>query len=64
VFYSNGDVYEGMLKGGKREGKGRYTLADGQVFEGEWKEGRKHGVGMQDGRMGVWESGSLREWVD
>ena len=36
--FSNGAVYEGDLKGGKRHGSGRMVWPDGKVFEGVWSD--------------------------
>ena len=43
----NGDVYEGGLKYGLRNGKGKMTYANGEVFKGEWKNNKKHGQGYK-----------------
>jgi len=43
-------VYEGQMKDGKRNGKGRiYNMSDpfgDDVYEGEWKDDLKHGKGI------------------
>ena len=36
--YNTGDLYEGHLSYGLREGKGKYTTIEGQVFAGEWQK--------------------------
>ena len=55
--YANGDVYEGELKEGKPDGRGRMTCANGNVYKGEWKEGKPDGRGkMTD------TDGSVYEW--
>ncbi len=41
MTYSNGDVYEGEWKEGKRNGTGKMTYRNGDVYEGEWKNGEK-----------------------
>lgn len=40
-----GGTYEGQLRYGVPEGKGKLTLPDGAGHEGEWIEGRPHGQG-------------------
>lgn len=45
IVFDNGDVYEGELKDGKRNGWGKYTWANGDYYEGEWKDGKKNGNG-------------------
>ena len=37
--YSNGDVYEGTFKAGKRQGAGLMKYASGQEAQGEWDNG-------------------------
>ena len=43
ILYSNGDKYEGELKGKKKHGYGIFTWADGSTFTGDWKDDKKHG---------------------
>ncbi len=43
---SNGNVYEGDFKEGKRHGKGVLTYADGDVYKGEFYLGKRHGKGI------------------
>ena len=43
INYSNGDKYEGELKGKKKHGYGIFTWADGSTFTGDWKDDKKHG---------------------
>ncbi len=40
-----GDVFEGIMVNGKRDGRGKYTWSSGAVFEGVYVEGKKHGKG-------------------
>ncbi|MDR0552852.1 MAG: hypothetical protein LBG13_02035, partial [Holosporales bacterium] len=41
IEYENGNVYEGKMKNGKKEGKGKMVWASGEVkgdaYEGDWK---------------------------
>ncbi len=48
-----GDKYEGFLKNGKREGKGKYTWSDGSYYEGGFKDDMKHGEGTF-----IWANGA------
>lgn len=44
--YSDGSVYVGQMKDGKRDGFGTITLASGNVYTGEWKNNLKNGYGV------------------
>ena len=55
VQYSNG-VYEGELKDGKENGKGKYTWTDGDVYEGEFVDGKMTGWGTYK-----WPDGAVYE---
>lgn len=61
ITYSNGDVYEGEWKEGKRHGQGKITWPTGVVYEGNWKEGKRTGKGKY-----TWTSGAVYEgdWED
>ena len=41
--FSNGDVFEGELVGGKMHGRGVYRYAGGNVYTGHFHNGRPHG---------------------
>lgn len=43
--YSNGAVYKGGTKLGKRHGEGEMRYRNGEVYKGEWFCGIKHGKG-------------------
>jgi hypothetical protein len=45
LTYSNGDIFEGEFKNGKKYGHGKYMYKNGDVYEGEYKDGEKHGHG-------------------
>ena len=56
--YTNGEVYVGEFKDGKKHGHGTYTFADGGVYVGEFREDRKNGRGtfyLADGTKYVGE---------
>ena len=55
---TNGDVYEGEFKDGKRDGKGIFKYANGDVYEGGFKDGKKDGEGIYKYANGdVYEGG-------
>ncbi len=44
--YSNGDVLEGIWKGGEVSGKGVQQYANGDVLDSEWKVNMRVGKGV------------------
>ena len=46
IRYSNGDVYRGSTKYGKKHGYGTMTYTSGDVYKGDWVDGNKHGKGI------------------
>jgi len=46
VEWANGDVYEGELLRGKRQGQGELIWANGQRYQGEWVDDRPSGRGQ------------------
>ena len=38
-------VYEGPIKNGAFNGKGKMVLLDGETYEGEWVDGKPNGRG-------------------
>lgn len=71
VKYDGGDVYEGEILNGKRQGEGKYTWANGDTYEGEWKNGKKYGHGKYTSYKKDPINGSLYvdwyydgEWID
>lgn len=40
-----GDVFEGNLENGVRQGKGKYTWSNGACYEGNYVDNKKHGKG-------------------
>ncbi len=64
ITYSNGDVYEGEIRGGKRNGRGVLTYARGDVYEGEFEDDMFCGQGKLtyiDGSIydGEWKDGKI-----
>ena len=45
ITWDNGDVYDGTLVKGRREGKGLFIWANGQRFEGDWVQDTPLGQG-------------------
>ena len=41
--YENGNIYDGELVDGKKEGFGKMTYKNGNVYEGQWKNDQKNG---------------------
>ena len=53
VRFTNGDIYEGNIKGDKYDGKGVYNYKNGDRYEGDYKNDKKEGKGIyyfKDGR--------------
>lgn len=45
ITWTNGDVYDGTLVKGQRQGKGLFIWANGQRFEGDWIQDTPSGKG-------------------
>ena len=54
-------IYEGELKKGKPEGKGRFFHIMGFCYEGEWKDGKKNGRGTERGPQGDIYEGEFKD---
>ena len=54
VKYKSGIKYDGDIKDGKANGKGKMTWTDGSVYVGEFKDDRWHGRGKM-----VWANGEV-----
>ena len=39
IYYSNGDIFEGMFVNGLQAGKGKYKHTNGQITEGDFLNG-------------------------
>lgn len=46
IFYSDGAIYKGDIKDGKRHGKGEMKFASGEKYNGDWKEDLMDGNGI------------------
>jgi hypothetical protein len=44
-YISNGAIYRGQMKGGKRHGAGVQVWKDGSRYEGEWRDDKANGYG-------------------
>lgn len=61
IKFSDGSLYQGMIKNKLFNGKGRITHANADIYQGEWTDGKANGQGVfvdQDGSM------YDGEWVD
>jgi hypothetical protein len=45
IKYLNGDIYEGYLENGKKQGYGKMIYSYGDIYDGYWKNDNKHGNG-------------------
>jgi hypothetical protein len=45
ITYTDGTIYEGDCKSGRRHGNGTCIYADGSRYEGQWKDDMTHGKG-------------------
>ena len=43
---ANGDVFEGHMEHGKKQGKGVYTWKGGCIYSGNYEENRRSGHGV------------------
>jgi hypothetical protein len=59
ITWANGDVYDGTLVMGLREGKGAFAWANGQLYEGDWVADRPEGQGSMRFINGDRYEGSL-----
>ena len=41
MTYTDGSIYDGWLKNGRREGLGTMTYADGAVYIGQWENNHR-----------------------
>jgi len=46
LIYINGDIYNGELKNGFRDGNGMMKYNNGDVYNGEWYCNLKDGIGI------------------
>ena len=60
--WTDGTVYEGQIRNGKRTGKGKYVYGHGDVYEGEFEEDKMHGFGKYTNADGsVWHDGMWKD---
>ena len=52
IRYSNGWVYEGEVRNGKRHGEGKLTFTNGNVYEGSFQNDLFSGMGTIYGPKG------------
>ena len=48
ITYPNGDVYDGVLVDGKKEGEGKMEYANGDKYIGDWVNDKKDGEGQME----------------
>jgi len=60
VKYQNGDIYDGSLKNGKREGYGVYAYKNGDRYAGDWKNDLREGYGVYTDESGVRYAGDWK----
>jgi len=56
VEYDNGDIYEGSLVCGKKNGYGKMFYSNGDIYDGEWKDDGRNGKGKM-----IYENGEVYE---
>ena len=56
IKFKDGRIYEGTIKNGRKNGKGRLSFPNGDVYDGFWKNGERHGFGEY-----FWKSGAKYE---
>lgn len=54
IKYKDGRVYDGYVKGGKKNGQGTLKYPTGDTYQGEWKNNEREGVGTYN-----WASGAI-----
>lgn len=59
IAWANGDVYEGKLVNGSREGQGTFTWADGQTYAGSWRSDAPSGQAVMRSANGDEYEGAL-----
>lgn len=64
IIWKNGNVYEGQVQNGKRQGTGKLVWANGDVYEGQFQNDKMHGKGkltLKDGKVyeGDFENGKF-----
>lgn len=58
-LYQTDVYYEGSMKNGLRNGKGKFYEKGGRYYEGDWVNGLKHGKGRENYENGTYYEG---EW--
>jgi hypothetical protein len=55
--YSNGNIYEGQWKNGKKQGSGLYKFSDGEYYEGDFVDDKRQGFGKYVRKNGEYYKG-------
>ncbi|KAL4500542.1 hypothetical protein ABPG72_002966 [Tetrahymena utriculariae] len=63
-LYPTYSRHEGIFENGKKEGKGRISMANGSSYKGDFKDGNVHGLGVYNWPNGVvyegrWENNKM-----
>ena len=45
IYLGVGKLYQGEIRNGFRNGKGKFFYANGNIYDGEWVDNNKHGIG-------------------
>tara|TARA_A100001015_G_scaffold114179_2_gene126826 strand:+ start:80 stop:940 length:861 start_codon:yes stop_codon:yes gene_type:complete len=59
--YKNGEIYEGKIKAGKRNGYGICNYLNGDKYYGYWKNNKRHGRGIHKYNDGEKYEGNYKE---
>jgi hypothetical protein len=61
VTFSDGAIYEGEWRNGRKEGKGKMIFSKGGVYEGDWRKDQREGKGKR-----IYADGTVYEgdWVN
>ena len=59
---SHGDVYEGCMEHGVKQGKGKYVWKAGCIYEGEYEQNIKCGTGVMTMADGSKYEGQKSNW--
>ena len=55
MTHANGDMYEGIWRDDKANGKGVFVDANNAMYTGEWVDDTQHGYGEEQ-----WDNGAAR----
>lgn len=64
IKYDNGDVYEGEMLNGMKNGQGKMIYANGNIYEGEWQDDFQNGRGKMTYANGNVYEGEWKNFID